>query len=44
VLVLSAKELTVKERQTLEPRISSLVEKASLDRGQFLYLVNHILK
>ncbi|MEO8610625.1 MAG: pyridoxal-phosphate dependent enzyme [Chloroflexota bacterium] len=44
VLVLSAKELTVKERQTLEPRISSLVEKASLDRGQFLYLVNDILK
>jgi CheY-like chemotaxis protein len=44
VLVLSAKELTVQERQTLEPRISSLVEKASLDRGQFLYIVHDILK
>ncbi|MBZ0290505.1 MAG: pyridoxal-phosphate dependent enzyme, partial [Anaerolineae bacterium] len=44
VLVLSAKELTIQERQTLEPRISSLVEKASLDRGQFLYLINDILK
>jgi threonine synthase len=44
VLVLSAKELTIQERQTLEPRISSLIEKASLDRGKFLYLVNDILK
>jgi threonine synthase len=44
VLVLSAKELTLKERQTLESHVSSLVEKASLDRTQFLYIVNDILK
>lgn len=44
VLVLSAKELTLRERQTLEPITSSMVEKASLDRNQFLYLVNDILK
>jgi len=44
VVVLSAKELTIQERQILEPHISSMVEKATLDRGQFLYIVNDILK
>ncbi|GIL11691.1 MAG: hypothetical protein BroJett038_04110 [Chloroflexota bacterium] len=44
VIVLSAKELTAAERTELEPYITSVVEKASFDRNQFLYIVNRILK
>src|SRR5262249_33480850 len=43
VVVLSAKALTTQEKQQLEPRVSMLMEKASLDRSQFLYIVHDIL-
>jgi threonine synthase len=44
VVVLSAKELTAQEKVTMGPYISSVITKSSLDRGQFLYTINNILK
>ncbi len=43
VLILSAKELTAQEQAALEPYISSMIQKASLDRSKFLYIVHDIL-
>jgi threonine synthase len=44
VIVLSAKELTLEEKESLRPQISSLIQKASLDGKSFLYIVRDILK
>lgn len=44
IVVLSAKGLTAPERAELDQYTSSVVEKASLDRQQFLYIVGNILK
>jgi threonine synthase len=44
VIVLSAKELTIEEKERIRPQISSLIQKASLDGKSFLYIVHDILK
>jgi CheY-like chemotaxis protein len=44
VIVLSAKSLTPQEQAELRPQISSVIEKASFDRQEFLYIVHDILR